>query len=322
MLTGTVPVEIQQPTPPPQSSGPTSVSDGYEIYLPVISRLVYTDLTVSSLEFTQAVQTSTNSVPLVAGRPAVLRIYPHTNTIDLIQGVSVAITATRNGQPLAGSPLTAGPGNVVVNPARSDINSSFNVRLPSEWLSGVVALQITIDPSNAIEEKDETNNTYSTSLTFNSVPDLNVTVVPINHYVDMEYTGPSQYSYIESMLMKTYPVKAVHITRHANYNFDGSLIDFSGWNTLLDRILNLRYAESAPPNQFYYGLIPVENSGHTWLMYGSGYQGNGEVGGRGAIGLASSSNYHIDGGVLAAHEIGHNLSRLHSPCGVTHGAGS
>jgi hypothetical protein len=320
LFTGALPVGFQQPAPSPQSPEPGNTSEGYEIYLPVISHLVYTDLTVNSLEITQAIQTSSNSVLLVAGRATVLRIFPHTNTIDAISGVSIAVSATRTGKPLADSPVTAGPASVVVNPARSDINSSFNVRLPSSWLSGVVTLQITIDPNNSIEEQDDTNNTFSTTLTFNAVPDLYVTVIPINHYVDVQYTGPSQYSYIEAMLLKTYPVKAVHISSHKNHNFDGTLIDLSGWNALLDEMLNLHYAENAPPYQIYYGLIPVETSnGHTWLSYGSGFQGNGEVGGRGAIGLASSSNYHIDGGVLAAHEIGHNLSRLHSPCGVSSG---
>jgi hypothetical protein len=319
LFTGSLPVDLQQPTPPTPSSGPASVTVGFEIYLPVISRQVDTDLSVSSLEITQGVQTTGNSVPLVTGRPTVLRIYPHTNTTDPVLGVNVSVSATRNGQLLAGSPLTAGPASVVVNPARIDINSSFNVRLPSEWLSGVVSLQVTIDPGNAIMEKDDTNNIYTTTLSFNNMPDLSVKVIPINHYVDMQYIGPSEYSYIGAMLMKIYPVKAVQIYSHSNYDFDGSLTELSGWNTLLDRILDLHYSESAPANQIYYGLIPVENNGHTWLTYGAGYQGNGEVGGRGAIGLASSSNYHIDGGVLAAHEIGHNLQRLHSPCGVTTG---
>jgi hypothetical protein len=311
---------VQQPTPPPQSPRASALTDGFEIYLPVISRLVYTDLSVSSLEITQAVQTPTNSVPLVAGRPTVLRVYPHTNTLDPITGVSISISATRNGQSLPGSPLTLGPANVVVNPARADINSSINTWLPGDWLSGNVSLQVTIDPGNSIEEKDETNNIYSTTLSFNTVPDLNVKVIPINHYVDTQYIGPSVYGYIGSMLMKTYPVKAVHIYPHTNYDFDGSLVDMYGWNTLLDRIIDLHYAENAPSNQIYYGLIPVEtSSGHTWLGYGSGIQGNGEVGGRAAIGLASSSQYNIDGGVLAAHEIGHNLYRLHSPCGVRNG---
>ncbi len=320
LITSTPLVGVQQPTPPPQPPRASALTDDFEIYLPVISRLVYTDLSVSSLEITQAVQTPTNSVPLVAGRPTVLRVYPHTNTLDPITGVSISISATRNSQSLPGSPITLGPTNVVVNPTRADINSSFNARLPGDWLSGLVSLQVTIDPSNSIEEKDETNNIYSTTLSFNIVPDLNVKVIPINHYVDTQYIGPSVYGYIGSMLMKTYPVKAVQIYPHANYDFDGSLVDMYGWNTLLDRIIDLHYAENAPSNQIYYGLIPVEtSSGHTWLGYGSGIQGNGEVGGRAAIGLASSSQYNIDGGVLAAHEIGHNLNRLHSPCGVRNG---
>jgi hypothetical protein len=321
LFTGTLPVGFPQTTPPAPSSEPSSVSNGYEIYLPIISRLVYTDLSISSLEITQAVQTPSNSVPLVAGRATVLRIFAHTNTFDPIQGVSISISATRNGQLLPGSPLPAGPASVVVNPARSDINSSFNVRLPSDWLSGVVSLQLSIDPNNTIEEKDETNNGFSTTLTFNSLPDLYVTVVPVNHFFyDTQYYGPSEYSYIEAMLMKTYPVKAVHNTHHDNFNFEGMLMDLTGWNNLLNDISDLRIGENAPTNQIYYGLIPVETgTGQSWLTYGLGYQGNGQVGGRAAIGLANSSRYHVDGGLLAAHEIGHNLSRIHSPCGVKTG---
>jgi len=167
--------------------------------------MVYTDLAISSLEITQAVQTADNSVPLVAGRPTVIRVYPHTNTIEPVNNVTIVISATRSGVALAGSPLTVGPTSVLTNPGRSDINSSFNARLPSDWLSGAVTLQVAIDPANSIEEKDESNNANTTILTFNSVPDLNVTVVPIDHYVDRDYIGPSTYGYIQSMLMKTYP---------------------------------------------------------------------------------------------------------------------
>jgi hypothetical protein len=50
--------------------------------------------------------------------------------------------------------------------------------------------------------------------------------------VDTDYTGPSEYDDIESTLMKLYPVKAVLITQHENFNFDSSLVDSNGWNTL------------------------------------------------------------------------------------------
>ncbi len=319
-FTGRLPLRQIQPTPQPGPAESAALSSENVTYLPLISRMVYTDLTISGLEITQAVQTVDNSVPLVAGRPTVIRVYPHTNTIEQVNNVTVAISATRNGVELAGSPLTVGPTSVLTNPGRSNINSSFNARLPSDWLSGAVTLQVTIDPANSIEEKDESNNSSTTILTFNTVPDLNVTVVPIDHYVDREYIGPSTYDYIQSILMKTYPVKAVNITDHPNFDFDGSLITMEGWNTLLDRILTMRITEHAPASQVYYGVIPVEDgSGHTWIYYGQGIQGNGEVGARGAIGLASSSRYGVNGGVLAAHEIGHNLGRLHSPCGASSG---
>lgn len=326
-ITGTLPAGLQQPTPVPELSGPSTGSASYEIYLPFISRLVNTDLSVSSLEITQAVQDAANSVPLVAGRPAVLRIYPHTNTTDPVQGVSISISATRDGQVLAGSPVIAGPASVAVNPTRSDINSSFNVRLPSGWLSGVVSLQVTIDPGNLIYEKDETNNTYSTTLTFNIVPALNVTIVPIDYYdsyhdsmYDNYYPAPTQAEsqYIYSSLMQMYPVSSVNITWRSNYPgnnqwFDGQLEFIQGWDTLLNRILSLMITDHAPPTQVYWGLIPVEYSGKTWVGNAT-MQGYSELGTRGGIGLASSSTYHVNGGVLITHEIGHMLGLLHAPC--------
>jgi hypothetical protein len=324
LITGTLPARLQKPTPQPNPYEPSTVSDGYDIYLPVISRLVNTDLSVNNLEITQAVQDTNNSVPLVAGRATVLRIYPHTNTTDPVQGVSVSVSATRNGQPLAYSPQTAGPGTVVVNPRRSDINSSFNLRLPADWLSGVVTLQVTIDPSNAIEEKDETNNTYTTTLTFNSVPPLNVTIVPINYFDTMYgyyYPAPTQSEsqYIYSSLMQMYPVSGVNITWHSNYPnnnwFDGQLEFTPAWDTLLNRILALMISENAPATQVYWGLIPVENSsGKTWVG-GATMQGYSQPGTRGGIGLASYPHFS-NGGVLIAHEVGHMLGLWHAPCGA------
>jgi hypothetical protein len=79
--------------------------------------------------------------------------------------------------------------------------------------------------------------------------------------------------------------------------------EFNGeWENVLDEMAALRVAEGAPDSLYYYGVV---NTGYT-----SGVVGIGFIGAPAAVGW--------DGAIvdqIAAHEIGHNWGRLHSPCG-------
>src|SRR3954454_20190323 len=101
------------------------------------------DLSIESLEITQAVQTPSNSVPLVAGRPAIVRVYAK-YTGSIVPGkVTVSLAGTRAGKLL--TPVTLGPQAVSDAPSRAIYSSSFNITLPTDWLSGTVALTATVD---------------------------------------------------------------------------------------------------------------------------------------------------------------------------------
>ena len=200
----------------------------------------------------------------------------------------------------------------------------MNAHLPQGWLSAQVELNLQINPDQPVEERDYENNSLAASLSFREMPALDVVIVPIAwEGINGFYPAPTSFDYIQRSLEKMYPVSQVIIRTHSNFNYDGPLETSFGWNDLLDEIWLLRSREKAPKGRSYYGVIPPEDSqGRTWLYYGNGIKGNGFVGERAAIGLASSANYGIDGGVIAAHETGHNLGRLHSPCGTTNGVGS
>ena len=53
----------------------SSPSSDRRVYLPLITRPAMIDLVLNQVEITQSVQNSSNTVPMVAGRPTVARVY-------------------------------------------------------------------------------------------------------------------------------------------------------------------------------------------------------------------------------------------------------
>lgn len=328
-----------------QESNPNPEFPQVEVktYFPLLLKAIppSTDLTISSIEVTQATQGSANHVSLASGRPTTVRVYARVNETVPLSNVTVALYGTRNGAPLPGSPLISSPGyayplTTTAATLRLDINKSFNFSLPAEWLTGQVLLDARVDATNTYWENNEANNSLTYSTNYLVIPQLNIKIVPIRYY-DTYYKKTfelssqaisQQVNDIKNAMMKIYPVSSIQIlVRSSTINFQGDLgnyYDYSDWYRLLDTITSLKYADGSPPSEVYYGLIPVvDSTGFSWWMYGVlgyGYVGPPTYGSpRAAIGLASgyveAINYNIDGEVTAAHEIGHNLGRLHAPCG-------
>jgi hypothetical protein len=120
-----------------------------------------TDLTIAGVEVVQAIQDRDNSVPLVAGKPTVVRIYPDT-WVGTVPGVTAKVTGQRGAQvlpdpePIVGS-VTAGPV-VYWDLLRGRREGGLLYRLPPEWLSGAVTLTVELNPSHAPVESNFDNN--------------------------------------------------------------------------------------------------------------------------------------------------------------------
>ncbi len=291
------------------------------------------------MEITQSIQTLNNSVPLVSGRTTAVRVYARVNEALALANVTVSLSASRNGVALAGSPLVSAAGSAYptttdVNTLRADIKKTFNFTVPAEWVSGQVVLTAWVDSSNAYWEKDDANNLFAFNSNFVTVPNLNVKLVPIRYYDTyykklFEFTATdlaTQTAKIKAGLLKIFPIAQVDISvRSTPLSFTGDLGDYvntSSWDALLNGIVSIKSSDKSPYSQVYYGLIPLLDSlGNTWWFYGvAGYGYVGEPyinpGPRAAIGLANAYlkqiSYTVDGVTIAAHEIGHNLGRLHS----------
>lgn len=293
------------------------------LYMPFHTRPLNADFTVTDIEIFQASQTDSNGVPLVAGKTAVARIYAQ--LLDGISptGVIVSLTAVRNGSNL-GTINASGPATVPSSPERGVYNSTFNIILPGSWLSGQVQLTAKVDPANAVPESNENNNQFDRTVNFNNVPDLQIFLVPI----DYSHQGPTNPGFypgqgvdnISDWIRRAYPVDNVNVTIRPHYGFSGNLQDNSGsaWINLLNQIYLLKLGDGYPEETpiVYYGLIPVNNGSTQW--FSNGIAGIGWISPPGqnfreALGLNLGANDET--GILAGHEVGHNLGRQHAPCG-------
>jgi hypothetical protein len=303
-------VAAAEPEPVPPAALPAT-------FLPLVtSDGVARDLSVAAIEITQSTQTAANSVPLVAGRATVARVYA-VSSGEPVPGVVVSLAATRNGVPLMGSPVRAAPKTVSRSPSRVSYDASFNLLLPQAWLSGTITLVATVDAAGTVAESDEANNRASTSISFGVVPPLDIKIVPIRYtHLPNGRTYPAPtVDTVSQWAMKSFPLQSVRVSFRAPLDYSGDLSDGAAWEQLLDRVTTVRLAEGAPAPQIYYALVPTQNGADRWFK--GGVAGIGWVGMRAAVSLDFGPGQEEKTGRIAAHEIGHNLRRYHAPCGTS-----
>jgi hypothetical protein len=295
------------------------------LYFPLI--FSPSTLGISSIEVTQATQNSASPVPLVANRRAEVRVYVYSLTGQPISNVRVSLSASRGGVTLSPT-LVIPPQTAPVTPLQSDLSTTFNVELPSSWLSNTVSLTA-LAYQGTTPGGNGPNNPATTTLTFNAVPPLNVMVVPIQYFdtvTNHTYAAPLSSTAttleVSDWITRAYPISSVNVTYYKSgqpyYPFSGNLRNLSDWNTLLGDMETLKIADTNPGGWVYFALIPTTDrvSGTAW--FSSGYSGYSYVGYRAGTGLElpTSQGWDVDQtGRNAAHEIGHTLGRNHSPSG-------
>lgn len=273
-------------------------------YLPLVVKPP--DLFITNLEINQSIQDVNNSVPLVANRPAVVRIYTETSSGSSVPGSSITLTATRGGSLL--TPITSATMAASGASSRGNLGSTFNITLPSDWLSGTVQITAKID--------GQTGGGFVKTVTFNTVPTLNVVLVPINYThtpTGVTFPGPTT-DRISDWLMRAYPLGNMNVTIHpTGLAFTGNLQNGAAWSSLLDQVTTLKSTDSVPSSTVYYGYIDFDCG---WFNCSTGgIAGIGWIGWRVSIGIDFSSMKTT--GELAGHELGHNFGRQHAPCNVS-----
>jgi hypothetical protein len=283
------------------------------------------DLHIDKLQLTQSTQTLTNTVPIVAGKPGLVRAFVLANQANTATP-SVQVTLLNNGVAVAGYPKLASFTGTSVPTAldESSLAKSWNLVVPGTDLTTPTgsgySVTAVVNPGGTLPpESDSTNNTITVALIGTTVPTFKTTIFPVVLSSGTGNISLANKDAWAARLVKMYPVGSWDVAVGASFT-DATIStlasDGTGWNTVLQD-LALKHQADAVTDRYYYGALNVS--------YGSGVAGLGYVPNvssaafyyRTAIGWDKASGY-ADGGnypEVFAHETGHNMGRQHSPCG-------
>jgi hypothetical protein len=276
------------------------------------------DLSVAGLTVTQAIQTDDQAVPLIADRRAFVRVFvvaDGDNSLKPKVRLQFVYGRKIRHQTTFGPPreLVGVPREVV----RHDHGMSWNVTVPAAWIQPGLKLIAEVDPDRRVRESNEGNNLWPSKSgqpfdVRNTAP-LKVTFVPVRlpDGRTSEITTKNTEAFV-SYTRRVFPVaEKVDVVVHKVFSTSADIISsFDGWRQLLFEIEALRVVERTR-DRYYAGLVnPIVP---------------GAIGGLGfAPGRSTVSTEWprpMDEGRLTyreyviGHEIGHNLSLPHAPCG-------
>ncbi|GLH72759.1 hypothetical protein GETHLI_12610 [Geothrix limicola] len=289
----------------------------------VTADTVKQDIWIDHVLVSQATQNATQTTSLVKDRSCAVRVYVKANIPGLkpVVRISVMNGAVETSHldvapPSAGTPLLI---------TEAEANVWTGVLSPQAIQPGF-SLVVKIDPDALIPELNRSNDTWPAGGASQSYPvvdtkPMRISFVPLAvSYLGTTYVGDIDANSITTytdMFHRIWPLPdALDTSLHATYTTSNvPAADYSNWTSVLNELLALEKAENVT-NRYYYGVYkPYYNSGGTGMAYlaqavAMGLDWNSTAG--------SSSVWTWRAGTVA-HELGHSLSRPHSPCG---GAGS
>ena len=260
----------------------------------------------------QSVQTLTGSVPLIVGKDALLRVFM---TGDQMSFFEPTVRASfYSGDEVVYSVRMLSPLYFLpVSPDQSQLNRSYNTRVPGTVLQPGVELVIELDPERVIPlaagSSVRVPESGRTALITREVEPFRLRVVPVlapgspfpaSSGQIFNWTGNlSEYADQVQYTRLVYPISEFEVDVRETYTTLVNLTEKSGWSSFLREIDLLRRTDPDGPGHYYYGAVT--------LPQGSAWGGLGYIGRPTSVGRPSE--------FTLAHELGHNMRLRHAPCG-------
>ena len=264
------------------------------------------NLTLGALQISQATQTYEGTVPLVASRDGVLRVFGLAKDPNLFV-TPVEVRFYHDGG-LVHSERLVGPGDgVPVHASEAVFASSWNMRVPASLIRPGLRVVAEIDPDSVIAESNEQDNVLGRSeaggtLDVRTPEIFEARLIPIHIPAENATGAVSDATADDYMVdaMKMLPIPGYDVDVRAPFTTSATgITESQDWSNMLLEIRQLQVAEAS--TRYYYGVVPNTGS-PAWC-------GLGYLGWPAAIGLDAC------GAGTAAHEWGHNFDRAHTPCG-------
>jgi hypothetical protein len=269
-----------------------------------------TNVSIAGYSVIQVTQRGDNSVPLVGGRAALLRVFV-TASGGTVASPVVRVRLYSAGVVVDSFEVGAGAATVPAVVDTSSLASSWNALLPAARVAPGLGFSIEVDPDDQIPETDKGDNRFpaagAQAVTAQNVPAFLLRFVPVTQAVN-NLTGSVTTSSADTLIdftRRLLPLGVTVVNVRSPFTTNApaytSNDDNGAWSQTLSEMSALRTAEGA--TRHYVGVIKV--------TYGGG------IAGLGYIGWPASISWDKPGTApsVIAHELGHNFGRLHAPCG-------
>jgi len=256
---------------------------------------------------TQSVQTPSGSVRLVANRHALVRAFVTAEEPRGFFEPEVVAVFTRPGRGEVHRATMSRDANQIPAAAdEGDLELSYNAVIPAEIIVPGVELVVEVDPEGTLPLTAESETRFPRegyhSLNVVEVPPMHLTLVPVMEAEEPDTSvlawvrGVSAESPQVGLLKHAFPLGEFSVTPHEPYFTSLDLTTESGRTGLVNELQALRASEGGTGH--YYGVAASVN----------GFvRGWAPLPGWVSMGEASPTTL--------AHEVGHNLSLHHAPCG-------
>ncbi|WP_061937768.1 hypothetical protein [Collimonas pratensis] len=278
---------------------------------------------ISGVDFVHVFDKSASDLTLrlTPGRPALVRatvLAPAAGAKSPL----VNLSATSKAGVALGTLAMSGPASLPTAKDDYNLNNTFNAVLPAAWVQpGVkVSIKVAAGASNSPASQD-------VSPVVGTPTSMHVVLVPLTVGGATGVLPPSL-SDVQKALARVYPYANgnIAVTSRAPLTISGaSSTTAMSWSSALTQLESTR--ETEDKNAFYYGLVPMYTPIPGSFVAGLGYVGSRSNGGSSsvaAIGLDWSSsagqgdpfnNNWPQWQAIMVHEMGHNHSLSHAPCG-------
>lgn len=322
---GTYTVAPRQIIQCPSVFTPTTAEQPYDVALAQVTEAAVAfaasqpgpetlNLTIDRAYLTQAVQNESATLPIVAGRPALLRVFGTANQCNTATP-SVKVRFSTGDSVVIPAP----EASVRFESPSTAMTASWNAFLSADRIQPGLTFEAIIDDARAIPEANEDDNRFPTSgpstQMVTTMPRFDVTFVPIEQTGVIGHVNDANVSEYLHAVRQMLPLGEIVPVVSAPYLT--SVVLGNGTSSAFVSILN--ELEMKRVNDFeetgyagnYYGVLrPAQ--GVTFVQVG----GIAFIGGKTALGITVGwFNNARQATELVAHELSHNFGQRHAPCG-------
>ena len=255
---------------------------------------------------TQAVQSEEHPVPLVADEKALLRVFVTASRATTVGIPPVRARFYANGTEIHVADIAASTSPISTEVVEGDLSSSANVEIPGEVVQPGLEMVIEVDPDGTLDSglgvAKRIPATGRLAVDVQAMPPFDLTLIPfvwtqtgdssVADLIDAMEADPENHELLEEA-RTLLPISALEVTAH-----EPVLNSNNRMGSILRETRAIRAMEGG--------------RGHYMGMMSYPVQGGLGFGDRpGRVSFAVPASWVI------GHELGHNLSLRHAPCGVS-----